>query len=129
MNGVLLLLEHPELPSCSSCQQWMYDDKWRQNKRGGKPVPRPPGVPTPCFKCPKILPDVEPRPENAIELSRRNHAAYAYYRMCLVDTTGLLPRDLLTVHNNALIRRAEDLAARAQAQAGAMLMQAMVAGS
>src|SRR4051812_10490849 len=104
----------------------MYDDKWKQSLRGGKPVPRPPHAKPPCFKCPKILQGVEPRPENAIELSRKNHIAYAYYRLCLVDTTGLLPRDLLTVHNNALIRRAEDLAARSQAQAGAMLLRALV---
>ncbi len=126
MAGVFLFLEHPELPTCAACIQWMYDDQWRPNKKGGKPVPRPKGVPTPCFRCPKIAVGVLPCPENARQLSEKNWEAYLYYRRCLVDTTGLLPRDSIVLRNNALIRSAEDGVKRNQGTIMVSLLQGML---
>lgn len=56
--GVNLLLFHPQLlhRSCASCRTWMYDDRHQVITRLGAPVRRPPGSPTPCWKCPKQSP-------------------------------------------------------------------------
>jgi hypothetical protein len=53
--GVKLLVLHPQILAqpCSECRQWVYDDRHRKLLRGGQPVARPPGVPTPCSSCPK----------------------------------------------------------------------------
>jgi hypothetical protein len=53
--GVKLLLFHPQLVNrtCASCRLWLYDDQHRFVTRAGRPVRRPQGSPTPCWKCPK----------------------------------------------------------------------------
>ena len=50
-----LLVLHPQLlqRSCDDCQRWIYDERHQRLLRGGRPVPRPAGVPTPCASCPK----------------------------------------------------------------------------
>lgn len=50
--------------------------------RGGEPVARPKGAPTPCHSCPKFPRGfLDRRPENAsqFELSAKNLQALAYY--------------------------------------------------
>lgn len=83
----------------------MYDEQWKRKTRGGKDFERPKGCPTPCWRCPK---SEDGKPNPGAELSAKNVQAYEYYRHCLVDDTHLLPRDLLVVHNNAVIRAVED---------------------
>lgn len=106
-----LVLLHPELPSCESCQAWLYDENWQQTKRAGQPLSRPKGCTTPCWKCPKSKDD-KPNPD--AELSAKNWQAYTYYRQCQADTTGILPRDLTVVKNNAIIRAVEEQANKEQ---------------
>ncbi|MBL8794796.1 MAG: hypothetical protein JNM56_12885, partial [Planctomycetia bacterium] len=81
------------------CQQWLYGADWQQTMRAGKPIRRPPGTNPPCWKCPKSEDKRRPGPES--ELSAKNWLAYDYYRRCLADSTGLLPRDMIVVENNA----------------------------
>ncbi len=97
-------MAHPEIPACADCQAWMYDSDWRPSRRLGKPVPRRPGVPTPCYRCPKSE-DGTPNPD--AELSARNWHAYGYYRQCKEDDTHLLPRDRVVLRNNATIAAVE----------------------
>jgi len=56
--GVKLLLFHPQLlkRSCQQCQTWLFDEKHQPILRGGRPVRRPSGSPTPCWSCPKKSP-------------------------------------------------------------------------
>jgi len=74
-------------------------------------VLRGPRQPTPCSACPKSD-DGKPHPEK--ELDARQRAAVYYHQLCGEDQTGLVPRDLLVVHHNALIRQA--LAAATEAR-------------
>lgn len=101
-----LLWLAPNVPSCEECQSWLYDDSWKKVERPkGKPMRRPAGAPTPCHSCHK---SVDGRPNPGAELSDKNRRAYQYYRECLVDDTGILPRDRLVVRNNALIKTVEE---------------------
>lgn len=110
-----LLLTHPYLPDCESCEKFVYDRSWRRQHKGGRPVERLPGMKPPCHDCPK-----GPVPHER-ELSRRNRHAYWYWQQCQADTTNLLPRDLVVVQNNAVITgvvesvRTDHLAAAGQA--------------
>jgi hypothetical protein len=49
-----------------------------------------------------------PIPENGINLTPENVAALEYDYKLRVDTTGILPRDGLTLRNAALIRMVEE---------------------
>jgi len=100
------MLLHPELPSCEDCQQWMYSDKWRRVKRQGLQVLRPPGTPTPCYRCPKIPPDAKPCPANAVELSEKNHRAYDLYLQ--IKAGRPMPSDAIVWRNCGLLRQLED---------------------
>lgn len=125
IEGLSLELMHPEVPSCADCQAWLYDvATWRKSMRGGKPVARPPGSPLPCLKCPKSGRPNEPHPEK--ELLPQNRQAVAYYYLCHEDTTGLLPRDLVVVHNNALIGRIIRQADRNRPDAALMILAGML---
>jgi len=74
---VRLLLSRPEIAylRCSDCVRWIYDlDTGRRSERiPGHPDARPPGVPTPCWKCPKC-PGEEKTPKIGLqsELSLKN---------------------------------------------------------
>jgi hypothetical protein len=52
---VKLLVLHPQIlhQSCADCRRWLFDDRHRKLLRGGQPIERPAGVPTPCASCPK----------------------------------------------------------------------------
>ncbi len=101
--------------SCSDCQKYLYydrgsDDFGARVERGGLPVLRPKGAKTPCGWCPKIPPREEPKPENAVELSDKNLLALIHYRES--RAVGDFPNDAIVRRNAALIRGAEDVAAR-----------------
>ena len=118
MIGLRVILLHPEVASrsCSDCQQFLYFDRGPDEfgdrvTRGGKPVIRPKGVGTPCSWCPKIPPGMEPKPQNAVDLSNKNLAAVQFHREC--DAAGgQFPLDAIVRRNAALIRAADDFAAR-----------------
>lgn len=121
---MLLFLEHPELPSCADCQQWIYNPAtWERERRGGIDQPRMPGTPLPCWKCPKIPKGVEPKPENAIELSAKNWECYDHYLRC--KAVGRFPDDQLVERNAGLIRAAEDRYASRQQQMTHILLKAI----
>lgn len=101
--------------SCGDCQKYLYydrgsDDFGARVERGGLPVLRPKGVKTPCSWCPKIPPGEQPIPANAVELSDKNVLALIHYREC--RAVGEFPNDAIVRRNAALIRGAEDVAAR-----------------
>lgn len=70
-------------------------------ERAGKPVRRLPTQPTPCRHCPKIPPGVEPKPENAVELSEKNTRAYLFHLECAA--VGSFPADAIVARNARLI--------------------------
>ena len=73
-----LLLYHPEVAyrPCEDCKAWVYDSKTGERmKRGGKDVPRPKGIPTPCSTCPKK----SPQEARHYELSAKNWQALEMY--------------------------------------------------
>jgi len=84
----------------------MYSTTWRRVKRAGQPVPRPPGTPTPCFRCPKIPADKDPLPANAVELSAKNHRAYQLYLQ--VKAGRPMPDDPIVHENCGMLRQLED---------------------
>ncbi len=98
------MLCHPEVASrsCEDCAKWLYDEKTgRKMERGGQPLARPAGTPTPCWNCPKK----SPQEAKLIELSRKNMAAYDYYLMARAPLGGRLPADLTTLRNHAIIEQ------------------------
>lgn len=104
----------------------MHDDKtWKASKRGPNKIPRPPSVPTPCHKCPKIPKDAKPCPENAITLSTKNEQAFWHYYQCQQDRGGLIHQDETTVRNNAMIGIAIDANRRNQQEQLSALMIAL----
>ena len=111
-DGLTLQLLYPQLPTCDECRRFNIDLKTgKKSTRAGQPSLREPGSPLPCASCPKSsIEDPRPRPDR--ELNGRNQQAYAHYRLCQVDTTGLLPRDAITLRNAALIRLVEEQTAR-----------------
>ena len=113
-----LLLVHPELPTCENCKEYVYDATWKPTLIAGQVhAKRPPGTSTPCPICPKIPHGATPKPENAIELSDKNWAAYRHYREC--KAVGSFPVEDAIVRRNAdLIRQAEESHERTQGQAG-----------
>lgn len=64
---------------CEECEAWL-NERGVLTRRGGQPVPRPKGAPTPCWQCPKIPPGRPDRPAFAVELSDRNRRCWDHYR-------------------------------------------------
>ncbi len=103
-----VLLFHPEWSrSCNDCVTWLYDDDGNVSKRCGVPNRRPKGVPTPCFKCPKIPSGAAPPDRsNAVELTERNFAAYVHYLEC--RAVGQFPADPIVRRNARILRAIQD---------------------
>jgi len=127
MYGVRLVLLHPAVAarSCDDCRAFVFDDRpdgfGRRLTRGGHPVRRPAGAPTPCSWCPKQPAAVSGvrTPDTAVELSPHNWRAYAHYREC--KATGHFPDDPIVRRNAALIAQAERVEERlAQLNAAAL---------
>lgn len=114
--GVRLLLANPEIAgrSCEDCKRFLFHDTGERlsNKKvlrgDGQPMERPQAgrVYTPCRICPKIPHGEEPAPENAVELSDKNRAAYWHYLQC--KGVGQWPDDPIVRRNAGIIRMVED---------------------
>ena len=112
--GMKLLLFHPQLlkRTCASCRQWLYDDQHRFVTRAGQPVRRPPGSPTPCWKCPKGSPAQSAGYER--DLDKIGATMDLYFRVRATVGRCLSQReaaDSLTVRNlsivDAIVRKGE----------------------
>jgi len=107
---VRVLLFHPEWSrTCTDCVTWVYGDDGHVTQRCGIPNRRPKGVPTPCWKCPKIPPVAkgeEPQRENAVELTEANFAAYVHYLEC--RAVGKFPNDPIVRRNARILRAIQD---------------------
>ena len=121
---MILEAHHADIPPCAECVQWQFDGQWKpvthltpegrvRTPRAGKP---------PCWKCPK-----GPEPF-AGEPTARTLRAIDYFHLCRADSTGLLPRDRITVENHALIERLREQLARADRADPAALL-ALLFGS
>lgn len=101
---MLLLLQHPAIArlSCSFCQKWQHNDG-KVLERGGKPVRRPIGMPTPCGSCPKKSPEESRGLER--DLPRIRRALQLYYE----SKAGTLPtswrRDSILRQHLGIIER------------------------
>lgn len=138
MHGVRLVLLRPDASSrdCGECVRWMHRDSPehmgpRLERPAGVPVPRGhrPGSGPPCRYCPKQPHGVPPAARcraTAEELSDKNWAAYAHYLEC--RATGQFPADAIVSRNAALIRGAEDAAARMERVDLAQLSRVPIAG-
>jgi len=115
---VNLLLFHSPLRerTCVRCQTWLYDDQHQIVTRLGEPVRRPPGSPTPCWKCPKQSParaaELERAADRVERTLRRYLAVRGTFGACLSRrerTDRLLARHLTLV--DRLVRRFEAISA------------------
>lgn len=111
---VRLALLHPEVARrpCSECRKWMYTADGELMKSGdGRPRPRAPGDPTPCWKCPKVPEDAPTRTSHhAVEPSERSRVVWRHYREC--KATGRFPDDDLVRANAAVIAGIEEAVER-----------------
>jgi len=105
--------QHPDLPSCSDCQRFLFDEKWKPVTRGGEHCERPKGSVTPCWKCPKIPKGEKPEPANAVEMTEKSRQAFRHYLRC--RAVNRFPVDELVEHNAALIRAVEDQIQKSEA--------------
>ena len=101
---VVLTAEEQFARSCDDCEKTMY--------RNRRPVPRPPGMPTPCRECPKIPPGYPPSKQNrryAADMTPEIAAVWAFYKTC--KAVGSFPKDELVAQCAARIMSAEEKAA------------------
>jgi hypothetical protein len=105
----LLLWRHPEIPKCSDCQAWLYDDRWQKTLRAGQPLPRPRHVGTPCHSCPKAAAG---KPNPGIELTERNWLAYEAYTR--IKAGAPMPDDAIVQRNCGLIQHVADSLVRGE---------------
>jgi len=104
--------------SCESCRAWLYrdDDETPAEFRGtvltraNKPVPRPPYVPPPCFKCPKVPREMrderqsageEVTPADAADPDDLARGVVEHYLEC--RAVGAFPRDPVVRRHARLI--------------------------
>lgn len=114
-EGLRVLRRAPHIAtrSCDDCARFLYDEDTgevrRRPARFGLPVRRSPGVPTPCYKCPKVPADspILSR-EFAVDLSEQNWQALAFYAEC--RAVGQFPDDPIVRRWAAAIRRVDDAA-------------------
>ncbi len=105
-----LLINHPTVAgrSCKDCAKYLYDEKTgervkieKSTGRSGtefKFMERPPQIPTPCFRCPKISPEKA----HEVELSSKNLKSWDYYWKARAPLGHKLPADE-TTHRNMMI--------------------------
>lgn len=104
--------------ACADCERHVFREDGAPALRNGRPVPRPPGAPTPCHKCAKVPLAVREsgagwaacRP-HARELTPANRRAWAFYRRC--RATGRFPDDPLVAAAAAVLVEVERRAERA----------------
>jgi hypothetical protein len=102
------LLFHPRLlqRTCALCQRWLYDDEHSVLTRGGQRICRPPGSPTPCWKCPKQSPahaaGYERDLDRIVRVVELYHRVRATAGRCLSDREA---HDPLTTRYLAIVDR------------------------
>ena len=121
MTGVLLVLQHPMLDArdCDHCQKYFYDDD-PQSSHYGFPRTKHNGTdelrlrdwscPPPC-QTPKGCP--VGTFDKPVRLTPENRLAYDHYLEC--KAVGEFPNDSIVRRNAAIIARAEQWHAEAQA--------------
>ena len=86
------MLAHPLVAKRSSgeCIEWTFDSRGRRKEK------RPPGIPTPCHKCPKIVDGT------LYELNEKNRKAYQHYRVGRPagqsTVAPIVPRNAAIIH-------------------------------
>lgn len=111
MNGVLLILEHPEVAfrDCDHCKAFMYNhaEGTVMLGRDGQPMPRPPRSKPPCEHTAGRPDEVRARicakihPTAGMELSEQNRRAYRHWKEC--RAVGVFPDDPIVRSNAALL--------------------------
>ena len=105
---------HPQIlnRSCANCKTWLYGDDHQLILRFGLPVARPPGSPTPCWKCVKKSPQDArglerdlPEIVAALELYSRVRATAGGCLSSAQQRDPLLARHMAII--DALVRQAE----------------------
>lgn len=122
-----MLLYHPEVAglSCDDCARWLVGSDWKVAQSRGRRWPRPPGSPTPCWKCPKCHGHPRPTPAEGrrAELSPRNwQTLQLFHRSRAGDP--LPGADDVTRKNLGLVAELFAAHERAQRQALITLLQA-----
>ena len=100
-----LVVLHPEIPDCETCQKYHFNEQWERTKFRGEWLERRPDQPPRCRTdkgCARGTPE---RPNT---LSAKNAAAYEHYLES--RATGQFPDDPIVRRNARLIRMIEDLA-------------------
>lgn len=113
LTGASLALLAPEWDrSCAACERHVYRDDGTPQLRGGLPVPRPAGTPTPCHKCPKVPADLRASGADwtacraaAVDPTPRTRRALAFYRRC--RAVGRFPDDPLVAECAATVADVE----------------------
>lgn len=82
--------------------------------RDGRPVARARGAKPPCVICPKIPPEADPRPENAVEVTPQLLDAFGFYEEC--RAVGSFPADPLVRACAVEFRAAEESIQRAESR-------------
>jgi hypothetical protein len=103
---------HPQVASvsCEDCQVLWYDENWQPVTRGGQHRSRPAGTRPPCRTCPKIPPGVEPKPENAVEVTEQVRRCYDHFKECRAVRD--FPHDPLVRRHAMLFEEIEQAAER-----------------
>ena len=104
--------------SCEVCETYLFNSDGRPTLRGGLPVLRPEGAPTPCHKCEKVPLAVRASGADwkacraaAADPTAANRQTLRFYREC--KAVGEFPRgDALVRWYAVIIREAEDSVAR-----------------
>jgi hypothetical protein len=107
----MLILHHPEVADrdCRVCQRYLHEESGAicLRPRTNEPIPRPPGVSTPCrtpVGCPKGTPEAQ------LSLTPQNRKVYEHYLQC--KAVGRFPDDPLVERHAGIIRQLEDAAER-----------------
>lgn len=111
--GASLALLAPEWDrSCAACERHVYRDDGTPQLRGGLLVPRPPGTPTPCHKCPKVPADLRAGGADwkacraaAVDPTPATRKALALYRRC--KAVGRFPDDPIVAECAAAVADVE----------------------
>jgi len=114
----VILLAHPNVPTCDDCKHWMYDSKtWQRNKRGTRFVRRPQHVKPPCRACPKCQDEKTPSPAvgQRNTLNRRNQETLQRFHEH--QAAGGPVDDPITRKNFGIIQQMFDVYQRSQARA------------
>lgn len=90
----------------------------------GRPMPRPVGIETPCFHCPKTPPDSRRTRSDAVEPTAKSRTAVSHWRRC--RAVGVFPDDELVIQNAVVIGDVFDAVEDARRTEAAVLVASMI---